>query len=214
MAWAVLRRAGMRTLAWLLLAYAGVGVVLVVLALVVGGPLMARADRLASSASGSLDSAAAAAGAAAGSIGGFGDSLTRARSSTEQASRLTDDAARTMDSLADAMGVNLLGTQPLLPMADGFRTTAGQLRDLGGSLGGIGQALGTNQTDLSAVGDQLDRLATELADLRGGIGREQAGASPPLSWLFYGFLAWQLLPIAAAAVGGRWLLARTRAAAE
>jgi hypothetical protein len=204
----------MRTLAWLLLAYAAVGVILVALGLLVGGPLMARADRLASSASGSLDSAAAAAAAAADSIGGFDDSLSRARSSTDEAARLSADAARTMDSLADAMGVNLLGTQPLLPMADGFRTTAGQLRDLGGSLGGIGQALGTNQADLAAVGTQLDRLAQELGDLRGSIGQERAGASPPLSWLFYGFLAWQLLPIAAAALGGRWLLARTRAAAE
>jgi hypothetical protein len=204
----------MRTLAWLLLAYAAIGVVLLAVALLIGGPLMTRADRLASSASGSLDSAAAAASAAADSIGGFDDSLARARSSTDEAARLTADAARTMDSLADAMGVTLLGTQPLLPMANGFRTTAGQLRDLGGSLGGIGQALGTNRTDLAAVGTQLDRLARELGDLRGGIGLERAGASPPLSWLFYGFLAWQLLPIGAAALCGRWLLAHTRGAAE
>jgi hypothetical protein len=204
----------MRTLAWLLLAYAGVGVLLVALALAVGGPLMARADRLASSASGSLDSAAAAAAAAADSIGGFDESLSQAQRSTDQASQLTADAARTMDSLADAMGVNLLGTRPLLPMADGFRTTAGQLRDLGDSLGGIGQDLGTNQADLTAVSGQLERLAQELGALRGGIGQERAGANPPLSWLFYGFLIWQLLPIVAAALGGRWLLANTRAAAE
>jgi hypothetical protein len=204
----------MRTLAWLLLAYAGVGVIFMLLALLLGMPMMARVDRLASSASGSLDSAAAAAGAAADSIDGFDDSVAQARGSASQAASLTADAARTMDSLADAMGLNVLGTQPLLSMADEFRTTAGELRDLGDSLGGIGQALGTNQADLTDIGIQLHRLATELANLRGGIGQEEAGASPPLSWLFYGFLAWQVLPILAAALAGRWLLARTGAAAE
>ncbi len=198
----------MRTLGWLLVAYAGIGAIFVVVAVVVGGPLMARADRLATSASGSLDSAAAAAAAAADSLGGFDDSLQKARGSTEQAATLTADAARTMDSLADAMGVNVLGAQPLLPLAGGFRTNAEQLRDLGGSLGGIGEALGTNQADLAAVGVQLHRLAQELGELRGGIGQEQAGASPPLSLLFYGFVAWQLLLIAGAAAGGRWLLVR------
>jgi hypothetical protein len=204
----------MRTLAWILIAYAAVGVVFLLIAVLVGEPLVARADRLASSASGSLDSAASAAAAAADSLDGFDDSLGRARSSTEQAAGLTSDAAGTMDSLADAMGLNVLGAQPLLPLADEFRTTAGELRDLGHSLGGIGQALSDNQSDLGAVGAQLDRLAQELGALRGGIGQEQAGASPPLSWLFYGFLAWQVLPMVAAALAGRWLLARTGVAAE
>ena len=203
----------MRTLGWLLIAYAGIGAAFLVVALLVGGPLMARVERLTTSAAGSLDSAAAAAAAAADSLTGFDDGLAQARSSTEQASGLTADAARTMDSLADAMGISVLGAQPLLPLAADFRTSAGQLRDLGGSLRGIGQALTTNQADLAAVGVQLDRLAQELAHLRGGIGQEQARASPPLSWLFYGFLAWQLLPIMAAAMAGRWLLARAPLAA-
>ncbi|HEX6656375.1 MAG TPA: hypothetical protein VF153_09200 [Candidatus Limnocylindria bacterium] len=204
----------MRTLGWLLVAYAGIGAIFLAVALVAGGPLMARADRLATSASGSLDSAAGAAEAAAGSLGGFDDSLGRARSSTEQAAGLTADAAHTMDSLAEAMSVNVLGAQPLLPLAGDFRTNAEQLRNLGDSLGGIGQALSTNQSDLALVGVQLHRLAQDLGALRGGIRQEQSGTGLPLSWLFYGFLAWQLLPIAGAAVGGRWLLARTRAGSE
>lgn len=210
----VLRRAGMRTLAWILIAYAAIGVVFLLVAVLVGAPLVDRADRLASSASGSLDSAAAAAAAAADSLDGFEGSLGQARTSTQQAAGLTSDAAGTMDSLADAMGLSVLGAQPLLPLADEFRTTAGELRDLGASLGGIGQALSANQSDLGSVGAQLDRLAQELGALRGGIGQEQASASPPLSWLFYGFLAWQVLPMVAAAMAGRSLLARTGAAAE
>jgi hypothetical protein len=183
-----------------------------VVALVIGGPLMARVDRLTSAASGSMDAAAEAAGAAATSFTGIDASLTQAQRSTDRAANLSRDAARTMDSLANAMAINVLGTQPLLPLADDFRTTGGQLRDMADSLGGIGQALSTNKADVSAVGVQLDRLAQELDELRGGIGQERAGASPPLSWLFYGFLAWQLLPIAASAVAGRLLLARAGAA--
>ena len=201
-------------LAWLLLAYAALGVVFTALALAVGGPLVARADRLASSASGSLDSAASAAAAAAQSLTGFEGSLARARSSTDQAATLTHDAAGTMDSLADAMSLSVFGAQPLLSLADDFGSTAQELRDMGDSLGGIGQALGTNQADLATVGVQLGRLADDLSALRGGIAREQAGASPPLSWLFYGFLVWQLLPITAAAIAGWLLLPRAGAAAE
>jgi hypothetical protein len=198
----------MRLLAWLLLAYAGIGALLVVAALAVGGPLIARADRLAASASGSMDAAAAAASAAADSLTGFDTSLVEARRSTDQAATLSGDAARTFDSVADAMSLSVLGTQPLLSLADDFRTTAGQMRDLDDSLGGIGQALGSNQADLATVRAQLDRLAHEMGDFRLGVAQEQGGASPPLSWLFYGFLAWQLLPIGAAAIGGRLLLAR------
>jgi hypothetical protein len=204
----------LRTVGWLLVAYAVIGAVLLLVALVVGGPLMARADRLATSASDSLDAAAAAAASAADSFDGFDDSLADAQRSTEQAATLSKGAADTLDSLADAMSINVLGNQPFVSLADDFRTTAGQLRDLGGSMGGIGQALANNRTDAADVGTQLDRLASELALLRGGVAAEHGGASPPLSWLFYGFLAWQLLPMVAAAIGGRLLLARTRPATE
>jgi hypothetical protein len=202
-----------RTLGWLLIAYSLLGVVLLVLALVVGGPMVARADGLASSAAGSMDAAAEAASAAADSFIGFDSSLEQAKASTDQAASLSRDAAGTLASLADAMSLNVLGAQPLLPLADDFRTTSDQMRQMGDNLEGIGAALTANREDVAAVGSQLAELAEQLDALRGGIGREQAGAGPPLSWLFYGFLLWQLLPITAAAVGGRLLLARARLAA-
>jgi hypothetical protein len=198
----------MRMLAWLLLAYAVIGIVLVAAAALIGGPMVARVDRLASSATGSMDAAADAAASAADSFAAFDDSLADAQRSTEQAATLSRSAADTLDSLADAMSINVLGNQPFLSLADDFSTTAGQLRDLGQSIGGIGQSLASNRTDAADVGRQLDRLATELNNLRGGVRTEQEGAAPPLSWLFYGFLAWQLLPIVAAGIAGRLLLAR------
>jgi hypothetical protein len=177
-----------RTLGWLLIAYSLLGVVLLVLALVVGGPMVARADGLTSSAAGSMDAAAEAASAAADSFTGFDSSLAQAKASTDQAASLSRDAAGTLASLADAMSLNVLGAQPLLPLADDFRTTSDQMRQMGDNLEGIGAALTANREDVAAVGSQLAELAEQLDALRGGIGREQAGAGPPLSWLFYGFL--------------------------
>ena len=196
----------MRTLGWLLLAYAGIGIVIAVVALVVGGPMIVRLDRLSTSATRSMDAAVRAADAAASSISGFDASLTQAKASTDQAASLSRDAAGTLAGLADSMSIEVLGAQPLLPLADDFRETSDQMRQMGDNLEGIGAALTANREDLAEVGAQLRELATQMDALRGGIGQEQAGASPPLSWVYYGFLVWQLLPIVAAAIAGRALL--------
>src|SRR4051812_40067583 len=107
----------MRLLAWLLIAYALLGMVLLLVAALVGGPLIARVDRLASSATGSMDAAAAAAASAADSFDRFDDSLADAQSSTEQAATLSRSAADTLDSLSDTMSISVLGNQPFLPLA-------------------------------------------------------------------------------------------------
>jgi hypothetical protein len=196
----------MRMLGWLLVLYAMIGAGLVLASVIVGGPVVARLDRLATSASGSMDAAARAADAAADAFTGFDASLAEARRSTEEAATLSRDASGTLRSLSDAMSISVLGSQPLLPLAADFATSADQLRQMGDNLEGIGTALTSNQDQVAEVGIGLRLFADQLGDLRGGVAGEMAGASPPLSWLFYGFLAWQLLPIGAAAVGGRILL--------
>jgi hypothetical protein len=203
-------RGGMRMLGWLLLIYAILGAGLVLASIAIGGPVVVRVDRLASSATGSMDAAANAADAAADAFTGFDTSLAEARRSTEEAAVLSRDASGTLQSLSEAMSLSVLGSQPLLPLADDFATSADQLRRMGDNLEGIGTALTTNQDQIADVGVELRLLADQLASLRGGVVAERAGAGPPLSWLFYGLLAWQLLPICAAAVGARILLRRPR----
>lgn len=198
----------MRMLGWLLLLYAAVGAVLVVAALAIGGPLLGRLDRLAGTAVGSMDAAAKAADAAADAFTGFDSSLAQARRSTDEAALLSREASGTLQSLSDAMGLSILGAQPLLPLADEFATSARQLQAMGANLEGIGEALTTNRGDIDRVGGELRTLANELQLLRGRVAIEQGGARPPLSWLFYGFVAWQTLPIGAAAVGGLVALRR------
>lgn len=197
-------------LGWLLVLYAFIGAGLVLASIAIGGPMVARVDRLATSAAGSMDAAASAAEAAADAFTGFDTSLAEARRSTDEAAALSRDASGTLQSLSEAMSLSVLGSQPLLPLADDFATSAEQLRQMGDNLDGIGTALTTNQDQIAEVGTELRQLANQLGSLRGGVAAERSGTGPPLSWLFYGFLAWQLLPIGAAAIGGRMLLGRSR----
>jgi hypothetical protein len=108
------------------------------------------------------------------------------------------------------MGISILGSRPLEPLAARFETSAEQLRQMGDSLESIGQALAANRDDVAEVGVEMQGLAEELRRLEGRITAEQRASDLPLSWLYYGFLLWQLLPIAAAAIGGGWLVRWSR----
>lgn len=202
----------MRILAWLLAAYAVIGVVMVIAASVIGGPLVARVDRLATQAQDTMSAATDAARTAAEAVDGFDTSVGQAHASASDAAALSRETAGTLDALAVAMGLSVLGNQPLLPLADQFERSAEQMRQLGDNLDGMGQALTSNREDIRTVGAEMAVLADELAELEGRIGSERAAGPLPLSWLFYGFLLWQLLPIAAAAVGAAWLFRNSRQA--
>lgn len=200
----------MRMLGWLLVAYAGIGLVIVLVAAVVGGPLIARVDRLATSAAGTMTAATQATDAAADAFVGFDASLAEADAAVGDAADLSREASVTLDGLAVAMSLSILGQQPLLPLAGQFETSADQLRALGGNLDAVGGALVGNRDDIAELGIRMRALADRMADLEDRIDDEQAARGLPLGWLFYGFLLWQLLPIAAAAIGGAWLLRHTR----
>lgn len=200
----------MRMVAWLLVAYAVIGALLVAVALVAGGPLVARVERLTTSANETLSAATAAARSAADSFEGFDASLERAVTAAENAAGLSRDTAVTLDGLADAMGISIFGSRPLEPLAGRFEVSAEQLRQLGDELEEMGAAAGVNRADVAEVGVEMRRLAQELERLEGRIGAEQHGRGVPLAFLYYGFLAWQLLPIVAAAIGGGWLLRWSR----
>lgn len=196
----------MRTLGWLLIAYAAIGLGLLVAAVAVGVPMVARVERIAGSASGSIQAAAGSAQAASDALAGFDDSLAQAQQSAADAASLSRDAAQTLNGLSAAMSVSILGTQPLVGLADDFAASADQLVQLGGSLDQIGQAMATSERDVNSVAQELQVLTAELTELAGVTEAELAGASPPLSWLFMGFLAWQAVQVIAAALAGLLLL--------
>ena len=200
----------MRVLAWLLAAYAALGVVFIAVALLVGGPLVTRLDRVTTSALGTMSAATSAADAAADAFDGFDASINRARQSATDAATLSRETSGTLDGLATAMSLSLFGTQPLLPLADQFQRSAEEMRQLGDNLEGIGQALSGNRDDIARVGVRMRTLADRLEALQERIGAERLAGGLPLSWLFYGFLLWQLLPIGAAGVGSAWIFRHTR----
>ena len=196
----------MRTLGWLLVVYAALGLLLLVAALAVGLPMVGRVERIADSASGSIEAAAVSAQAASDALAGFDDSLTQAQQSASDAASLSRDAAQTLDGLAEAMGISILGTQPLVGLADDFAASADQLVRLGDSLEQIGLAMVTSQGDVDRVAVELRGLTDQLTELAGATEAELAGANPPLSWLFLGFLAWQAVQVVAAGLAGMLLL--------
>ncbi len=199
----------MRILAWLLAVYAAAGTVLVVAALLVGGPLVDRVNRLTASATRTMDAATAAADAAANALENFDTSLLEARDSATDAGNLSRETAGTMDALAAAMSLSVLGSQPLLPLADEFSVSANRMRQLGDNMDAIGSALTTNRDDLATVSAEMRELADSMVALGGRIRAERTGGDIPLTWLYYGFLVWQVLPITAAAVGAAWLFRLT-----
>lgn len=196
----------MRTLGWLLVAYAALGLLLLVAAVAVGLPMVGRVQRIADSASGSIQAAAGSAQAASDALAGFDDSLTQAQQSASDAAVLSRNAAGTLNGLSEAMGISILGTQPLVGLADDFAASADQLIQLGDSLEQIGQAMVTSQGDVDRVAVELQGLTDQLTELAGATEAELAGANPPLSWLFVGFLAWQAVQVVAAGLAGMLLL--------
>jgi hypothetical protein len=197
-----------RTLGWLLVVYAAFGLMLLVAAMAMGLPMVDRVQRIADSANGSIQAAALSAQAATDALAGFDDSLAQAQQSASNAATLSRDAAGTLDGLAAAMNVSILGTQPLIGLADDFAASADQLTQLGGSLDQIGQAMATSQGDLDRVAVELQLLTDQLTELAGATEDELAGANPPLSWLFVGFLAWQGVQVVAAGLAGLLILRR------
>ena len=196
----------MRTLSWLLVVYAFLGMLLLVAAVAFGLPMVGRVQRIADSANGSIEAAARSAQAASDALAGFDDSLTQAQRSATDAATLSRDAAGTLDGLSEAMTVSILGTQPLIGLADDFANSATQLVRLGDSLEQIGQAMATSQGDLGAVSVELQGLTDQLTELAGVAEAELAGNDPPLTWLFAGFLAWQAVQVVAAGLAGLLIL--------
>lgn len=189
-----------------LVAYGVLGLLVLAGALAFGSPAIGKIDEMVTSAASTLQSASRAARTAANAFEGFGASMELARASASDAASLSRDAAATSASLADAMSISIFGARPLMGLADEFTATSQQLQGLAVDLDGIGAAISASDDDLARVELSLRTLATELAVLRVRI-QSQAGEPPvPLSLLFFAFLLWQAVPVAASLAVGVILL--------
>jgi hypothetical protein len=190
-----------------LVAYGLLGLLVIAGALAIGAPAIGRVDAMVVSAGSTMQSASRAATMAADAFDGFGASMAQARASASDAASLSRDAAATSVALAEAMSISIFGAQPLIGLADEFTATSQQLQGLAVDLDGIAAAISSSPADLARVEVSLRTLAGDLADLRARI--RQADGPVPFSLLFFAFLLWQAVPVAASLAVGVILLRST-----
>jgi hypothetical protein len=192
-------------LAWGLIVYGVVGLVLILGGAVIGLGLASRIERLAVTADDTLAAAVRSTGAAADAFMNVDASLSEAEASADAAASLARDASGTLASLARSMELSVFGAQPLLPLAGEFDASADQAGALGETLDRVGASLGDTRTDVSRIGTELESLGAELAALRGASGSDAASA-PPLTAFVLLLLGWLLVPAVGGLLGGVALL--------
>ena len=170
-----------------------VGLVAVIVAFIVIGAILSRLEAVSEAAAGPLESTARTVSDAAEAFDGFSASLGEAQQSAASAAAIADQASETLDNVADAMSIQIFGTQPLLQAAEGFRQSSAQLASLGDDLEEMGDALGANIGDVEQAATNLREVRNEMNGLLtafetqdgsdGGIGLARIGIYLLLAWL-------------------------------
>ena len=216
---------GLRRLTGVLIGYGIVGLVVAVVglaALFVGlGRVNGLSDTLRDDVGGvarAMERTATVLDNAAATARGFGttiDSSTTALATAAGDLRAIVPQLRSIETQANA--INILGSQPLAPIAGLFGQIAGQLSDLDTQLDGIATNLGGNRAALDANAASLAALAIETRSLGDRLGGDALpGAVDDARLLLIAMLGIGTLGAAVPAVGallvGLWLrrtLART-----
>jgi hypothetical protein len=211
-------RPGLRRLSRALIGYGVVGLAVAALgliALLVGlGRVNGLTDRLRADVGGVsevLEQTGDVLERAAATATGFGvtiDSSTTALATAASDVRAIVPRLRDIESRANA--INILGSQPLAPLAGLFGDIAGQLADLDTQLDGIATNLGTNHAALDANAESLRELAGRTRALAEQLGGDDLPAAvDDLRWLLVAMLAVGTLgagvPAAGALLVGLWL---------
>lgn len=200
---------GRRLLGWSLVLYGLLGLGIVLGGAVVGLDVAGRVERLASAAGGTLDAAARSTEAAADAFTNVNASLAESQVSAEGAADLALEASGTLDSLSRAMELSVFGAQPLLPMASEFAASADQAASLAETLDRVAASLDETRGDVSGIGVELDRLASQLAVLQESTGA--GGSAPPIRPFVILLLAWLLVPAVGGVIAGLAVLRLGRA---
>lgn len=197
-----------RALGWALLAYGIAGVALVVVGAIGGLEMASRVEHLALRADSTLAAAQRATQATADSFTGVDESLRTGEISADGAATLARDTSATLRSLSLAMSLNILGTQPLQPLAADFAASADQAAALADTLDGVSTSLADTRADMTGIGAELDQLAVELGALRDASSTE--GSAPSIRLFVMMVLVWLALQALGALIGGFALLRRPR----
>jgi hypothetical protein len=201
---------GRSTLAWGLVAYGVVGLVLSIIGFTFGLDAAGQLERLSAASDTTLEAAARSTAAAADSFDSIDASLVNAEDSVARAATLSADAAATLDALSVAMNLTIFGAQPLSQLADEFADAAEQADALATTLGTTATSVTDVRSDAEAIGAELDALAAELESLRATLPADPV----PVRGLVALLLAYLTLPAIAALVAGLLTLRAQRLADE
>jgi hypothetical protein len=201
---------GRSPLAWGLVAYGVVGLVLSVVGFTFGLDAAGRLERLSEASDATLEAAAHSTAAAADSFDSIDASLLNAEDSVVRAAALAADAGATLDALSVAMNLTIFGAQPLSQLADEFADAAEQAEELATTLGTTAGSVSEVRTDADAIGTELAALADELGALRESLPPDPV----PVRGLVALLLAYLTLPAVAALVAGSLMLRAQRLAQE
>ena len=120
-----------------------------------------------------------------------------------------------MDQLNSLSNLDILGNRPFAAIGSSFGDLATRSRTLSASLTQTADALGTDITDSDSVGDDLDRLANQLDQLRASVGTGDSVTASTgfdvLRILLLALLAWLAVPAVASLWFGLRLLRLTGA---
>ncbi len=186
--------------------YGVLGIVLIVVALLVGGAAFDRVERLSGSLDGTLSAAASTARTSTSALGNLHGGVTQSSTAADDAGRLVDQAAATSAQLSAAMSASILGAQPLLPMASSFNDLSTQLRSLSGDLRSIGSALDTSGSDLSRLEADMRQLTARLDTLTGPNGSASVISDGGLRLALLALLSLMAIPAIGALLVGLALL--------
>jgi len=144
-------------------------------------------------------------------VTGMNASLGDAKTAIDRASGISHDVAASMYGLRDAMGVSILGAQPLVGLAGNFDTSGQNLDALGGDITAIGTALDANRADITVTASNLSNLADSVTALTTAV-REGPGVAistktiDAIRFAVYAVTAWLVLFALGCLAAGAYLI--------
>ncbi len=210
------RRRRRRQIAWGLVAYGLVGIVVAgacAFLLLRTIPVLASIDHQRTEIVRALDLTADAISDIDQGASRAGTSLRSAASSARSAATLSDDLSQTMAALRDTSGnLSILGSHPFADLADDFDRVAGRASALATNMTTLAGSLDLNTTDFVAVSADAIALRSQVTALRDALAGDGPaaldGSLDRLLVLALAVLLWLAAPsIASLALGVVWLRA-------
>ncbi|HVM31259.1 MAG TPA: hypothetical protein VM305_10895 [Candidatus Limnocylindrales bacterium] len=152
----------------------------------------------------------------ASSVRNIETSLLEAQEATQRAATLSRGMSLTMFGLAEQMQLTVFGVQPLISLYPGFEQSGQQLELMAEDVEQIAEALESNRDDTVAVADGLRDLGGSIGRLRQAVadGPDVSDAAATVAPIQLGLLAligWLLVGAIASILAGLglWLASRS-----